>query len=146
MARGLEDNVLKHTRQDDMKVSVFTGPFFSEDDIAFKDARIPLAFWKVIAFVTEEGRPSATAYRVYQKEPLHQEFNFGGYKEDQISIQQVIDATDIDFSPLLDYDGITARERTTEREVSVGHRVGRANPRMNYGQRLRIWMSLHYAG
>jgi endonuclease G, mitochondrial len=113
---GLENYVLNHTREDDMKVSVFTGPFFSEKDLRYRQARIPLSFWKVVAIVTEDGRPSATAYRVGQEKELEElEYVFGGYKTFQISIQQVMEGTGIDFSALLEYDGLTEHERTTGR-------------------------------
>jgi endonuclease G len=111
---GLEDHILNHTREDDMRVCVFTGPFFSAGDLPYRDALIPLSFWKVVAIVTEDGRPSATAYKVGQENQLGQlEYVFGAYKTFQISIQQVIDATQLDFHPLLDYDGFTAHERAT---------------------------------
>jgi endonuclease G len=116
--KGLEDHVLNHTREDDMRVSVFTGPFFSDRDLAYRDALIPLAFWKVLVIVTEDGRPSATAYRIGQEKDLEQlEYVFGPYKTFQISIKQVMDETGLDFGPLLDYDGFTARERETGEET-----------------------------
>jgi endonuclease G len=116
--KGLEDHVLNHTREDDMKVSVFTGPFFSDRDLPYRDALIPLAFWKVIAIVTEDGRPSATAYRIGQEKDLEQlEYVFGPYKTFQISIKQVMGETGLDFGPLLDYDGFTALERETGEET-----------------------------
>jgi endonuclease G len=99
-------------------VSVFTGPFFSDRDLAYRDALIPLAFWKVLVIVTEDGRPSATAYRIGQEKDLEQlEYVFGPYKTFQISIKQVMDETGLDFGPLLDYDGFTARERETGEET-----------------------------
>ena len=116
--KGLEDHVLNHTREDDMKVSVFTGPFFSDNDLAYRDALIPLAFWKVIAIVTEDRRPSATAYKIGQGKDLEQlEYVFGAYETFQISIKQVMGGTGLDFGPLLDYDGFTARERATGEET-----------------------------
>jgi endonuclease G, mitochondrial len=109
---GLEDYILQHARADGMRVSVFTGPFFSETDLEYRGAAIPNAFWKVAAIVTEDGRPSATAYKVSQVRELEElEFVYAGYKTYQISIQQVIDATGIDFIPLVEYDGFSQHER-----------------------------------
>ncbi|HEY2893975.1 MAG TPA: DNA/RNA non-specific endonuclease [Pirellulales bacterium] len=108
---GLENYILTHARTDNMKVSVFTGPFFTDHDLAYRDALIPKAFWKVVAIVTEEGRPSATAYKVSQARELEDlEFVYAGYKTYQISIQQVIGATGLDFSPLVPYDGFSQHE------------------------------------
>jgi hypothetical protein len=81
---------------------------------------IPLAFWKVIVIVTEDGRPSATAYRIGQEKDLEQlEYVFGAYATFQTSIKQVMEETGLDFGPLLDYDGFTARERATGEETET---------------------------
>jgi endonuclease G len=109
---GLENYILQHARVDGMKVNVFTGPFFSDQDLEHSSgAKIPLAFWKVVAIVTEDGRPSATAYKVSQEEELGElEFVFAGYRTYQISVQQVIDKTGIDFRALVEYDGFSQHE------------------------------------
>ena len=108
---GLEDYILQHARADGMKVNVFTGPFFTDGDLEYRGARIPLAFWKVVAIVTEDGRPSATAYQVSQAKELSDlEFVFAGYKTFQISVQQVIDRAHVDFSHLVAFDGFSQHE------------------------------------
>jgi endonuclease G, mitochondrial len=108
---GLEDYVLKHARADGMKVSVFTGPFFGEHDLEYRNAQVPAAFWKVVAIVTDDGRPSATAYKVSQVKALEQlEFVFAGFKTFQISVRQVMEATNIDFSELVEFDGFSEFE------------------------------------
>lgn len=110
---GLENYVLHNARADGMRVSVFTGPFFTDDDLEYRGARVPLAFWKVVAIVTEDGRPSATAYKISQARELAElEFVYAGYKTYQISVRQVIAATDIDFGGLVEYDGFSEHEGT----------------------------------
>jgi endonuclease G, mitochondrial len=116
---SLEDYVLKNARTDKMRVTVFTGPFFDPNDLEYRDARIPAAFWKVVAIVTEDGRPSATAYRVSQARELEDlEFVFAGFKTYQISVQQVINKTGIDFSPLVEFDGFSQHEAATGQELT----------------------------
>lgn len=117
---GLENYILHNARADSMRVNVFTGPFFSNNDFSYtspnmnEPALIPLAFWKVVAIVTEDGRPSATAYKVSQERELNEsselEIVYGGYKTFQISIKQVQDATGIDFGDLSDFDGYSQHE------------------------------------
>jgi len=108
---GLEDYVLKHARADGMRVNVFTGPFFTDGDLVYRGASIPKAFWKVVAIVTEDGRPSATAYKVSQERELEElEFVYAGYKTYQISVRQVMEATGINFTPLIEYDGFSQHE------------------------------------
>jgi endonuclease G, mitochondrial len=85
--------------------------FFSDDDLEYRGALIPRAFWKVVAIVTETGRPSATAYKVDQIEELGElEYVYAGYKTFQLSIKQVMDETEIDFSNLLEYDGFSQHD------------------------------------
>jgi endonuclease G, mitochondrial len=116
---GLEDYILSHTREDNMRVSVFTGPYFSGQDMEYRGALIPRAFWKIIAFQLDDGRPSATAYEVSQARELEElEFVFAGYKTFQISIQQVMDATKIDFSALIPFDGFSQHERVHNQPIA----------------------------
>jgi len=111
---GLENYVLSHTREEQMRISVFTGPYFSDDDMEYRGARIPMAFWKVVAFLLDDGSPSATAYEVSQEQELADlEFVFAGYKTFQISIQQVMDRTGINFTSLLSFDGFSTQELTS---------------------------------
>ena len=109
---GLENYVLKHAKADEMRVSVFTGPFFTDNDLPFKEKYlIPLSFWKVVAIVLEDGRPSATAYKVSQEKELSElEFVYAGYKTYQISIKEVMKYSNIDFGSLIEYDGFSQHE------------------------------------
>lgn len=116
---GLEDYVLKHARADGMRVTVFTGPFFSDDDLEYRGGQIPRAFWKVVAIVTEDGKPSATAYKVDQVKELGElEFVYAGYKTYQVSIRQVSKATGIDFGALAEFDGFSVHEAVTNTELA----------------------------
>lgn len=111
---GLEDYVLKNARVQALRVTVFTGPFFTDKDLQYRGTGVPGSFWKVVAIVTESGRPSATAYRVSQeKELVGLEFKYAGYQTYQISVRQVMDATQLDFGPLLTYDGFSDHEMRT---------------------------------
>jgi endonuclease G len=96
-----------------MRVNVYTSPYFGDGDLEHASgAKILLVFWKVVAIVTEDGRPSVTAYRVSQEQELGElEFVFAGYKMYQISAQQVMNNTRIDFSALAEYDGFSEHER-----------------------------------
>ena len=72
-----------------MKISVFTGPYFSKRDPEMYGVRIPLAFWKIIAFIHDEtGKLSATGYEMNQKSTLQpeEEFVFGAFTSPQLRI------------------------------------------------------------
>ncbi len=116
---GLEQYILKNAGVHALRVNVYTGPFFGDRDRELPGgARAPLAFWKVVAIVLEDGRPSATAYTVSQESALSDlEFAYAGYKTFQISVQQVIDGAHVDFTPLAAYDGFSQHERETGRPM-----------------------------
>jgi endonuclease G len=104
---GLEDYILGNARVHDMKLSVFTGPVFRDDDTPYRGVRIPREFWKVVVIRTP-ARPSATAYMVSQAKELQDlEFAFGRYKTYQVAIKEVERLTGLDFGTLARYDGFS---------------------------------------
>lgn len=110
---GLENYILHNARVEGLRVNVYTGPVFKEQDLTYRNARIPGSFWKVVAIITEEGRPSATAYKVMQTKELEDlEFVYGAYKTFQVSIRSLMKETGIDFSVLEPYDGFSQYETT----------------------------------
>jgi endonuclease G len=108
---GLENYVLKNAKVWNERVIVFTGPVFSDNDLTYRGVRIPLAFWKVLAFLSDSGRPSATAYMVDQENELSSlEAAFGRYKTYQRSIRYVERVSGLDFGKLKTYDGFSNEE------------------------------------
>ena len=108
---GLESYILKNAKIWKERVNVFTGPVFGENDLTYRGIKIPLAFWKVIAFLSDSGRPSATAYMVDQERELSSlEAAFGRYKTYQRSIRYIEQITKLDFGRLKKYDGYTNEE------------------------------------
>ena len=103
---GLEDYALDHARQDDMRISVFTGPFLEADDPVHFDVQIPVRFWKVIAFVHDDtGELCATGYSMSQEDFIREEeFVFGRHKTSQVSIRSIEQKAGLSFGPLADLD------------------------------------------
>jgi len=86
---ALEDYALQHAREDDMKISVFTGPYFAASDPVRYRVQIPVRFWKVIAFVHDDtGELCATGYEMSQEQslPPQDEFVFGAFTSPQLGI------------------------------------------------------------
>ena len=109
---GLENYILLNSRNEDLLVSVFTGPVFRNDDMKYRGAPIPKSFFKIVAIVTDNGRPSATGYEVSQEEELSDlEFVFGPYKTYQASIASIEDKTGLKFGDLKKYDGFSVSGR-----------------------------------
>jgi endonuclease G len=61
----LEDAVFADVDVDDLRVSVYGGPVFNDDDRVFRGVQIPREFWKVITFV-EAGVLKASAFLLTQ--------------------------------------------------------------------------------
>jgi endonuclease G len=116
---ALEDYALDHAREDKMNISVFTGPYFSDKDPTMYGVRIPLAFWKIIAFIHDEtGALCATGYEMNQEKTLQpeEEFVFGGFTSPQlgvatqVSIRSIAARAGISFGNLADADPLAGEE------------------------------------
>jgi endonuclease G, mitochondrial len=64
--QGLENYILDHADVRNRKVTVFTGPVMDEQDPIYKGVRLPLAFWKIIAYVKANGVLATAAYVLEQ--------------------------------------------------------------------------------
>ncbi|OEO33178.1 hypothetical protein VW23_007935 [Devosia insulae DS-56] len=118
---ALEDYALQHAREDDMKISVFTGPYFAADDPVLHGVRIPVAFWKVIAFIHDEtGKLCATGYEMDQRQslPSENEFVFGGFTSPQLGtatqvpIHAIEARSGVSFGPLAALDPLATAEES----------------------------------
>lgn len=101
--KGLEDYALKNARQNNLRVSVFSGCIFREDDRKHKMVQIPGKFWKVLVMVKANGELSATGY-VIQQDDLIQDitereigFQYEQFKTYQVPITQIEAATGLQF-------------------------------------------------
>ena len=102
----LEDYALDHAREDDMRISVFTGPFLGRNDPYRFGVKIPITFWKVIAFIHDQtGKLSATGYTMTQKSFLQEEeFVFGQHETHQRPIAEIERRAGITFLQLRCFD------------------------------------------
>ena len=116
---GLEDFALDNARQDDMRISVFAGPLLDDADPEMYAVRIPVAFWKVIAFVHDEtGALCATGYTMSQEDFLRpEEFVFGAYETYQVPIRWVEGKSGLSFGPLRDLDPFGDAEEAVPRPL-----------------------------
>ena len=103
---GLEDYALDHAREDDMRITVFTGPFLSEEDPVRFGVKIPRTFWKVIAFIHDETRAlCATGYAMSQEDYLRdEEFVFGQHQTWQTPIHAIEQRAGVRFGELASID------------------------------------------
>ncbi|TDF56776.1 DNA/RNA non-specific endonuclease [Cupriavidus sp. L7L] len=118
---ALEDYALQHAREDDMKISVFTGPYFNDDDPTRYGVQIPIRFWKVIAFIHDDtGELCATGYEMSQENslPSEDEFVFGAFTSPQLGIATQVPIRAIErrsgirFGPLAGIDPLAAADES----------------------------------
>jgi endonuclease G len=101
----LEDYVLDNAGGHNLKVNVFTGPVFSDDDPDFRGFRLPLQFWKVVVMVKDDGELLATAYILSQADLVTGlEFTFGEFRTYQLPLVELEELTNLDFGELRNYD------------------------------------------
>lgn len=116
----LEDYILDNTRRWKARATIFTGPVFRDDDQAYRGVQIPTAFWKVVAFLGDDGKPSASAYMIDQLRELEKlELVFGALKTYRRSVDQIEALTGIRFGDLADYDGFSNEERLTGTRIEA---------------------------
>lgn len=68
--QGLENYLLDTANKEDRRISVFTGPIFTDDDPTYDNVQVPKRFWKVAAFVRSDGSRGAAGFIVSQEELL----------------------------------------------------------------------------
>jgi endonuclease G, mitochondrial len=115
--KSLEDYILKNTQAEDLKVSVFTGPVFSDQDVPFRGVLLPLQFWKMAALVKNDGKMSVSAYILSHKEYLDEvvqhgfigDTGFEEYKTYQIPLRRLQELTNLNLEHLFPFDPLHLR-------------------------------------
>jgi len=99
------------------KITVFNGPIFKDDDPVFRGIQVPMDFYKIVLWLTDNGELKATAFKLTQVE-LVSEIDFEEldldqntkFKEFQCSIKSLQKDTQIDFSAIEQFDTFEGNE------------------------------------
>ena len=110
----LENYLLDNANDRKMRICVFTGPVFRDDDPEYTttkgvDVQIPREFWKVVAMIRKDGRPSVTGYLVTQRDLLadmgvEAPFQYGAFRTFQRSLMALEKLTGLTFHGLKAHD------------------------------------------
>ena len=121
---GLEDYVLQNAVTADLKVSVLSGPVLDDDDPQYRGVALPLQYWKVVAMMRKDGKPSVTAYLLSQESlldefrtartpgTLPESFSYGAYRTFQVPVQRIAGLTGLDLAPYIAADPLERFETT----------------------------------
>lgn len=98
--QGIENYLLAKATEGRRKLTIFTGPVMAEDDPLYRGVRLPVRFWKIAVLVKEDDTLSASAYLLDQEELIAglERFDPDTW---QVSVDEIIERTGLDFSGLL---------------------------------------------
>ncbi|HEU4444593.1 MAG TPA: DNA/RNA non-specific endonuclease [Nitrososphaeraceae archaeon] len=96
----LEDAVFENTDVENLKVSIFGGPVFRENDPEFRGAKLPREFWKVIAFV-EDQKLKAKAFLLTQNLDELEAFDLDQFKVFQVALTEIEGRCGLKFAAVL---------------------------------------------
>jgi endonuclease G len=84
----LEDAVFEDTDVEDLKVSLFGGPVFRDDDRIFMNVKLPREFWKIIMFV-EDGKFKSKGFVLAQNLDELKAFELDAFKVYQVALTEI---------------------------------------------------------
>lgn len=117
----LEDYLLDNAKARDLKMSVFTGPVFGDNDRLYRGlVRLPKEFYKVAVLVHEDtGDLISAGYILSQGEMIRDvtesAFVFGEHQTFQVEIERISQATGLDFSDIAAHDVMKAVDTEARR-------------------------------
>jgi endonuclease G len=98
----LENLVFEQADLQDIKLSVQGGPIFGDDDTPYRDALVPRAFWKLIAYVGSDARLRCVAFILSQDNLLNdlETLDLDPFHIYQVSLAELAVKTALDFGAL----------------------------------------------
>lgn len=135
LEKAVLEKGIKKQAAEQARMTVFNGPIFNEEkDRIFKGVRIPMEFFKIVLWLTDDDKLKATAFRLSQ-EALVDDIRFDesmrideealdidkdvAFKHYQCSIKRLGQLTNIDFGPLKQYDTFTASNASGDEECLI---------------------------
>lgn len=95
---------------DDLKVSVFGGPVFREDDRHYRNVPLPREYWKVLAF-TDHGELKCRGFLLTQNLNQLEALELDGFRVLQVTVSEIEERTGLRFpDELRTADTFTAPE------------------------------------
>ncbi|MFV0492663.1 MAG: DNA/RNA non-specific endonuclease [Pseudorhodobacter sp.] len=95
----LENLVLEEAATRDIRVSVIAGPIFRPDDPEYRGAKIPRDYWKLVAYIGDDGGLAAACFLLSQSDLLSdiEAIDFDPFRLYQISVAELGERTALGF-------------------------------------------------
>lgn len=103
---GLEDHVLAYAGAEHLRISVFTAPVLADDDPPYRGIRVPLRFFKAVAWVDGRGALAATGFVLDQSELVDTSDRarrvrpLGAYRTFQVPLAEIETLAQIELGPM----------------------------------------------
>lgn len=108
------------------RISVFNGPIFKESDPVFKGVKIPMEYYKIVMWLSDNNNLNATAFKLSQADlvdnidfediDIDQDLRF---KEYHCSIKELQELTNINFEKISVYDTYRGNDMEIENEIHI---------------------------
>lgn len=92
----LENAVFAEVQVDRLRVSVFGGPVFADDDRSYRGVQIPREFWKIICFVADDAL-RARAFLLTQQLDRLEALALGEFRTYQVEPERLAERTGLTF-------------------------------------------------
>jgi endonuclease G len=96
----LEDAVFEDVDVEDLRISVFGGPVFHDDDRVYRRVQLPREYWKVIA-LREAGQLKARAFLLTQDLDQLEALELNEFRVFQVSLPELEERTGLRFPDIL---------------------------------------------
>ncbi|WP_120009315.1 DNA/RNA non-specific endonuclease [Teichococcus vastitatis] len=132
----LEEAIMEEAEIERLRLSVMAGPLLEEDDPVYRDARIPRAFWKIVAYrdADDGDRLTARAFIMTQENLLDriETLELDPFRLFRVPVTEVERRTSLDFGTLRLADASRTspstqyrrRERHAAAVLEVRSRIG----------------------
>lgn len=108
---NLENLILEQVDVEDVRMSVFGGPLFADDDLAYRGARIPREYWKLVAYVAD-GALRTAAFVLSQSNLLTdlEAIDLDPFKLFQVRVADLEERAGLNFADEIRADVLTRPE------------------------------------
>ncbi len=119
---NLENLILEQVEVEDIRISVFAGPLFADDDLAYRGARIPREYWKLVAYVGDRSELRIAAFVLSQASLLSdlEAIDLDPFRLFQVRVADLEARTGLDFGEHAEADVLSRPEAAiVPREVEA---------------------------